>query len=50
MWTSKHIFIHDYKLVDVFLQENLLPLINRCALDKWFLFGIGKGTTYTFKV
>ena len=43
MWTSKHIFIHDYKLVDVFLQENLLPLINRCALDKWFYSVLARG-------
>lgn len=43
MWTSKHIFIHDYKLVDVFLKENLLPLINRCALDKWFFIRYWQG-------
>ncbi|HFU7088725.1 TPA: thiopeptide-type bacteriocin biosynthesis protein [Bacillus cereus] len=43
MWTSKHIFIHDYKLVDVFLKEKLLSLINRCALDKWFFIRYWQG-------
>ncbi|AIY78388.1 TPA: thiopeptide-type bacteriocin biosynthesis protein [Bacillus tropicus] len=43
MWTSKHIFIHDYKLVDVFLKEKLLPLINQCALDKWFFIRYWQG-------
>ncbi|PHA07858.1 lantibiotic biosynthesis protein [Bacillus sp. AFS051223] len=43
MWASKHIFIHDYKLVDVFLKEKLLPLINRCALDKWFFIRYWQG-------
>ncbi|OJD61162.1 lantibiotic biosynthesis protein [Bacillus sp. N35-10-4] len=43
MWTSKHIFIHDYKLVDVFLKEKLLPLINRCVLDKWFFIRYWQG-------
>lgn len=43
MWTSKHIFIHDYKLVDVFLQEKLLPLIDRYDLDKWFFIRYWQG-------
>lgn len=28
MWKSKHIFIHDYKLVDYFLKNDLLPFLD----------------------
>ncbi|RLL42886.1 lantibiotic biosynthesis protein [Oceanobacillus piezotolerans] len=36
MWISKHIFIHDYPLIDDYLKHVLLPLADRELADGYF--------------
>ncbi|WP_096437924.1 thiopeptide-type bacteriocin biosynthesis protein [Alteribacter populi] len=36
MWTSKHIFIHDYELIDDYLKEILLPLAEKELTNEYF--------------
>jgi hypothetical protein len=37
MWTSKHIFIHDYQLIEIFLKDYLFPYIDRQTLSYFFI-------------
>lgn len=36
MWNSKHIFIHDYILLEKFLKNNLLPFLDKGSVDNYF--------------
>lgn len=36
MWKSKHIFIHDYILLEKFLKNNLLPFLDNSSVDNYF--------------
>lgn len=43
MWNSKHIFIHDYKLIEVFLEKYLLKYIEENNIDKYFFIRYWQG-------
>ncbi|WP_142415619.1 lantibiotic dehydratase C-terminal domain-containing protein [Hathewaya massiliensis] len=43
MWKSKHIFIGDYKLIEVFLQNYLLKYIENNSPDEWFFIRYWQG-------
>ncbi|MFJ7936226.1 lantibiotic dehydratase C-terminal domain-containing protein [Sporosarcina sp. NPDC096371] len=43
MWESKHIFIHDYQLLDEFLKDELFPLTKEFRLDEWFYIRYWQG-------
>jgi hypothetical protein len=43
LWQSKHIFIHDYRLIDEFLIEELFPLTKEFMLDEWFYIRYWQG-------
>ncbi|MBU5467371.1 thiopeptide-type bacteriocin biosynthesis protein [Virgibacillus sp. MSJ-26] len=36
MWISKHIFIHDYQLIDTYLKDVLLPLADKELSGSYF--------------
>nr|WP_241652848.1 lantibiotic dehydratase C-terminal domain-containing protein [Lysinibacillus sphaericus] len=37
MWVSKHLFIHDYVLIEEFLKECLLPYLDREKVRYFFI-------------
>lgn len=37
MWTSKHIFIHDYQLIEIFLKDYLFPYMDGQTLSYFFI-------------
>lgn len=43
MWNSKHIFIHDYKLIETFLENYLLNYIEENKPDEWFFIRYWQG-------
>jgi len=43
MWNSKHIFIHDFQLIDVYLSNELFPLIKEFGLSDWFYIRYWQG-------
>jgi len=43
MWESKHIFIRDYKLIEIFLQKYLLKYIESNIPDEWFFIRYWQG-------
>lgn len=43
MWHSKHLFIHDFGLIDRFLSSHLFSVIDAITPDQWFFIRYWQG-------